>query len=82
MIAGAEFSDSSLTYNTQGSSQQVSSLILITYLAHPPTQHTLAILSSLYLRVSYGLPPSVFILFFSSIPICAWVFVFKFLFKF
>ena len=35
-ISGVEFSDSSLTYNTQGSSQ-VPSLIPITHLAHSPT---------------------------------------------
>ena len=36
MVPGGEFSDSSLTYNTQCSSQQVPSLMPITHLAHSP----------------------------------------------
>ena len=36
LVSDAEFSDSSLTYNTQCSSQPVSSLMPITHLAHPP----------------------------------------------
>ena len=39
MISEIEFSDSSLTYDTQYSSQQVPFLMPITHLAHPPTQH-------------------------------------------
>ena len=37
MIPGVESSDSSPTYNTQCSSQQVSSLMPLAHLAHPPT---------------------------------------------
>ena len=36
LVSGVEFSDSSLTYNTQCSSQQVPSLIPISHLAHLP----------------------------------------------
>ena len=36
MVSGVEFSDSSLMYDTQRSSQQVLSLVPITHLAHPP----------------------------------------------
>ena len=58
MISGVEFSDSSLTYNTQCSSQWVSSLMPITHLTHLPLQQSSV--CSLYLRVSYGLLPSMF----------------------
>ena len=51
MISGIEFSDSSLTYNTQGSSQQASSLMPLAHLAHPPTNTAPAALSSLYLSL-------------------------------
>ena len=36
LVSGLEFSDSSLTYNTGCSSQQVPSLIPVTHLAHSP----------------------------------------------
>ena len=36
MVSGVEFSDSSLTYNTQCSSPQVSFLMPFAHLAHPP----------------------------------------------
>ena len=39
MISGVEFSDSSLTCNTQCFSQQVPSFMPLTHLAHSPTQH-------------------------------------------
>ena len=39
MVSLVEFSDSSITYNTQCSSRQVSSLMPITHLFHPLTQH-------------------------------------------
>ena len=45
MISGIEFSELSLTCNTQCSSQQVPSLMPITYSAHLPTQHPTATLS-------------------------------------
>ena len=41
MISGIEFSDSSLIYNTQGSSQQVSSLMPLAHLAHHPNPQPL-----------------------------------------
>ena len=37
LVSRVEFSDSSLTYNTQCSSRQVPSLMPITHLAHPPS---------------------------------------------
>ena len=37
LVSGVEFSDSSLTLNTQCSSQQVPSLIPTSHLPHPPT---------------------------------------------
>ena len=40
MVSGVQFSDLSLTYNTQCSSQQVSSLMSITHLVHPPQPNT------------------------------------------
>ena len=36
LVSGVEFSVSSLTYNTQCSSQQVPALMPIAHLAHPP----------------------------------------------
>ena len=39
MLSGVEFRDSSLTWNTQCSSHQVSSLMPIAHLAHPPTHY-------------------------------------------
>ena len=71
MISGLELSDSSLTYNTQCSSQQVSSLMLLTHLVHPPTQlpssnpHSVC---SLYLRISWFVCLPVFILFLLTFP--------------
>ena len=67
MASGVEPSDLSLTYDTQGSSQQVPSLMPITHLAHPPCPSPVQQPSgcSLYLRVSYGLSPSLFLSYFS-----------------
>ena len=80
MISGVEFSDSSLSYNTQCSSQQVPSLMPITPLAHPPTDLPCQQPSvcSLYLRVSYGLSPSPFLCYFASLPLCSSVLYLKF----
>ena len=58
LVSGVEFSDSSLSYNTQCSPQQVPS-IRITHPAHPwPTSLSQPLVCSLLLRVSYGLLPS------------------------
>ena len=55
MASGVESSDSSLMYDTQCSSQQMP-------ITHFPHSHQSS-LCSLHLRVSYGLPPSLFISF-------------------
>ena len=55
LVSGVEPENSSLTYNTQCSSQQVPSLMPITHLPQPPPTSLPATLSSLCLRVSYGL---------------------------
>ena len=62
LASGLEPIDSSPAYNPQCSSQQVPSLMPITHLAHLPPSTTLR--CSLYLRVSYGLPPSLFLSYF------------------
>ena len=66
MVSGVEFSDSSLTCNTPRSSQQVPSLMHVTHLAHPsPPLLQQPSVCSLCLRVPYGLPPSLFLSYFS-----------------
>ena len=42
MVSGVGCSDSSFTYNTQCSSQQVPSLMSLTPSAHPPTRHLIS----------------------------------------
>ena len=59
LTSGVDSHDSSLTYNTQCSSQQVPSSMPITYFPLLPPHHQLSV-CSLYLRVSYSLPPSLF----------------------
>ena len=65
MIAGIEFSDSSLTYNTQDSLQQASSLMPINHLAHSPPASPPATLSlfSVFKSLLWFASLSVFILF-------------------
>ena len=67
MVSGVEFSDSSRTYNTQCSSQLVPSFMPITHLTHLPTDLPSSTPQFvLFKRTnSYGLPPSLFLPYFS-----------------
>ena len=73
LVSGVEFSDSSLMYNTQCSSQ-VPSLIPITYFTHPPLPrsgyhqfvlYSLSLLWFAFLSIFLFLPLCSFVLFFS-----------------
>ena len=70
MISGLELSDSSLIYNTQCSSQQVSYLIPLAPLAHPPPNTLPATLNlfSVFRGLLWFVSLSVFILFVLSFP--------------
>ena len=60
LVLGVDSHGSLLTYNTQCSSQQAPSSMHITHFPPPhlPQQPSVC---SLYLRVSYDLPPSLFV---------------------
>ena len=78
MISRIESNGSSLTYNTQSSSQQVSSLMPLAHLAHPPTHHPSSNpVCSPYLRVSYVLSPCFYVVF-APLPLCSSVLYLKF----
>ena len=68
LVSGGDPSDSSLTYSTQCPFQQVPSSTPSPHLAQPPHPPPLQEPSDciLYLRASYGLPPSLFLSYFSS----------------
>ena len=73
MVSGVEFSDSSFTYNTPTNVLIPTNVLLnaLHHLAHPPTQHLSSTsVYSLYLIVSYGLPPC-FYLIFTCLPPCS-----------
>ena len=70
MISGVECSNSSPTYNTQCSSQQVTSLMPFTHLAHPSPTTPPATLSlfSVFKSLLCFVPLPVFILFLLPFP--------------
>ena len=71
MVLEVEFSDSSPTCDTQGSSQQVPSLMPITYLVHPPQLSTPPVtltLFSVFKSLLWFAYLSVFIFFFLPFP--------------